>query len=322
MRYQGIGKRGLAISIIIMAAMCAASFLFDPGTRISGESGICLPSPNLWDINPIWSWGINTFLLGAIAAGSFFLNRYYNFIRSTEPVLPAMFLVLAAANPWNDSYLSASTIICAVVVLCMAILFGCYRRHNVTQEIFIIATFLSIGSMCQYAFLPYILPLMVGAIIMKAFRIKELIALIMGLLAPYWVGIGLGLLPPDSFQLPQLTDLFRGFVASPDLITLFISIAFIAFIGLVLGFNNSIKLYAGNSRVNALNMTISLTGVMSMICIIVDFTNMMAYLTTLCFTVAVQIANLCALWTIKREWIIGAVPALASVCLFLIMLFY
>ena len=321
MKYQGIGKRGLAISILIMAAMCAASFLFAPGTRLSGESGICLPSPNLWDIVPIWSWGINTFLLGAIAAGLFFLNRYYNFIRSTEPVLSTMFLVLAASNPWNDTHLSAATIICAVNILCLAVLFSCYRKQNATQEIFIIATFLSIGSMCQYAFLPFIVPMVAGAIIMKAFRLKELCALLMGLIAPYWMGVGLGLIPLDSFTMPEISNLFTGFAATPDLLMLFLSVGIAGFIGLVLGFNNSIKLYAGKSRINALNMAISLTGVMSMICIIIDFTNMMAYLTTLFFTVAVQIANLCALWPIKREWLVGAVPALIYIILFLIMLF-
>lgn len=321
MRYQGIGKRGLAISILLMAAMCAASFLFAPDTRLTGESGICLPSPNLWEIPPIWSWGANTFLLGAIAAGAFFLNRYYNFIRSTEPVLPTMFFVLAASNPWNDTHLTAATIICAVNLLSLAVLFGCYRKQNATQEIFIIATFISIGSMCQYAFLPFILPIVAGAIIMKAFRIKEFFALIMGLIAPYWVGLGFGLITPDHFNIPEISNLFTGFAAPPDLIILMLSVGVASFIGLLLGFNNSIKLYAGNSRVNALNMTISLIGVMSMICVIVDFTNMMAYLTTLFFTVAVQIANLCALWTIKREWIVGVVPTVIYIGFFLVMLF-
>ena len=259
--------------------------------------------------------------MGAIAAGGFFLNRYFNFIRSTEPVLPTMFLVLAASNPWNDTHLSASTIICAVVILCMAILFGCYRKPNATQEIFIIATFISIGSMCQYAFLPFIIPIVAGAAIMKAFRIKELIALGMGLLAPWWVALGMGIIPPEDVTIPEISNLFNGFVATPDLFVLFLSVGLASFIGLVLGFNNSIKLYAGNSRVNALNMTLSLTGLTCMIFVIADFNNMMAYLTTLYFTIAVQIANLCALWPIKREWIIGAVIALIYVIFFLIMLF-
>lgn len=304
-----------------MAAMCAASFYFFPDTRLTGESGICLPSPNLWDIPRIWSWGVNTFLLGAIAAGAFFLNRHFNFIRSTEPVLPAMFLVLAAANPWNDTHLCASTIICAVNLLNLAILFGCYKKQNATQDMFIIATFISIGSMCQYAFLPFILPIMAGGMVMKAFRFKEFCALLMGLIAPYWVGIGFGLIPLPDITVPEISNLFNGYVAPPDLIALFLSIGIAAFIGLLLGINNSIKLYAGNSRVNALNMTISLMGLTTMICILVDFTNMMAYLSTLYFTVAVQIANLCALWTIKREWIIGAVPAAIYIGLFLFMLF-
>lgn len=321
MKYQGIGKRGLAISIGIMAAMCVASFLFEPATRLSGESGICLPSPNLWNIDPLWSWGINTFLLGAIAAGAFFLNRYYNFIRSTEPVMSTMFLVLAASNPWNDTHLSAATIICAVNILSFAVLFGCYRKQNATQEIFIIATFLSIGSMCQYAFLPFIISIVAGAIIMKAFRIKEFFALLMGLIAPYWIVIGLGIIPLENFNIPQISNLFTGFAAPPDLIILMLSVGVAGFIGLLLGINNSIKLYAGNSRVNALNMTISLTGVVSMICVIGDFTNMMAYLTTLFFTVAVQIANLCALWPIKREWIIGAVPAVIYIGFFIALQF-
>ncbi len=121
--------------------------------------------------------------------------------------------------------------------------------------------------------------------------------------------------------MPEISNLFTGFAATPDLFVLCLSVGIASFIGLVLGFNNSIKLYAGNSRVNALNMSISLMGVMSMICVIIDFNNMMAYITTLFFTVAVQIANLCALWPIKREWLVGAVPALIYVILFLIMLF-
>ena len=321
MKYQGIGKRGLAISIIIMAAMCVASFLFAPDARLSGESGICLPSPNLWKIDPLWSWGINTFLLGAIAAGAFLLNRHFNFIRSTEPVLPAIFLFLAASIPWNDSHLSASTIICAVNLLCLAVLFGCYRKANATQEIFIISTFISIGSMCQYAFLPFILPIVAGAIIMKAFRIKEFCALLMGLAAPYWVGIGLGLIPLENFMLPRISNLFAGLTTPPDLVVLMLSVGIASFFGLILGFNNSIKLYAGNSRVNALNMSISLMGLTSMICVIIDFSNMMAYLTTLFFTVAVQVANLCALWTIRREWIVGLVPAVIYIIFFFIMVF-
>lgn len=321
MNKEGFGKGDLAIAVALMLAMCVASYLFAPSARIAGESGICLPSPNLWEIPPLWSWGANTVLLGGIALCAFFMNRHFNFIRSTEPVLPAIFLVLAASIPWNNTHLSTSTIICGVNLLNLALLFGCYRKSNATQEIFIIATFLSVGSMFQYAFLPYIVSIALGGIVMKAFRIKEFLALLMGLVAPYWVGIGLALIPPEDLAVPELSDLFSGYASFPDLFILILSVGLASFIGIVLGINNSLKLYAGNSRVNALNMAVTITGLVSMICVIIDFTNMMAYLATLFFSVAVQIANLCALWRLKREWLVILIIALVFIGLFIAMLF-
>lgn len=130
---------------MVMLAMTAITFMLRPSERITGELGICLPSPNTWNIPPISSWMINTVLLGAIAAGGFFLNRTHNFIRSTQPVLPAMFLVLAGSNPWLNYYLSSSTLICVVNLLALSILFGEYKSHNATQAMFAIGTFFPLG---------------------------------------------------------------------------------------------------------------------------------------------------------------------------------
>lgn len=320
-RYRGIGKSGMAISIVATLAMCSVAFLLHPEQRLSGELGICLPSPNLWKINPVSSWLINTVLLGGIAAGAFFLNRTHNFIRSTQPVLPALFLVLAASNPWATGYLSSSTLLCAVNLLSLSVLFRAYNSPNATQELFVVGTFLSVGSMFQYAFLPMVPAYVAGAVMMKSFRIKEALAMGMGLMAPYWVGVGMGIIPPEAFSVPQLTNLFNDFAHVSNLFVFMISVGVAAFAAILLGLNNAMKLYAGNSRVNAQNMCISFVGVVCIICIVVDFSNMMAYVDTLYFTAAVQVANLCALWHFKREWIIVAVPALLYIIFFIVMLF-
>ena len=319
-QYRGIGKTGLVIAAMVMLAMTAITFMLRPSERITGELGICLPSPNTWNIPPISSWMINTVLLGAIAAGGFFLNRTHNFIRSTQPVLPAMFLVLAGSNPWLNYYLSSSTLICVVNLLALSILFGEYKSHNATQAMFAIGTFFSVGSMFQYAFLPMTVAYIVGAIMMKAFRIKEFLALCMGLVAPYWVGVGLGLIHPDWFTVPEFTNLFSDFAKASEIVVLAVSVGVAIFCGALLALNNTIKLYAGNSRVNALNMTITILGVVCVVCIFVDFSNMLAYLGTLYFTVSVQVANLCALWRMRREWIAVAVPAFVYVIFFILMI--
>ncbi len=319
-RYKGIGKSGMVLAALVAAAMCVVAFLFGPDSRLSGEQGICLPSPNLWGIPAIWSWLINVAMMMAITTGTFLLNRHYNFIRSTQPVLPAMFVVMVASNPLITTYLSSSILICAMNLVALSVLFGCYKTRNATQQMFLIGTLFSIGSMCQYAFIPYIIPYVIGAIIMKAFRIKEFLALGMGIIAPYWVGVGLGLVPPDTFRMPEISNLFNGFAPSSDLFILMLSVGIAAFFGLLLGLNNSIKLYAGNSRVNALNMTVSLVGVTSIICIVVDFSNMVSYIATLYLTFAVQVANLCALWNFKSEWLIVFVPAVVYTGFFIAMM--
>lgn len=309
----------MMLSVIAMLAMTTASFPFKPAERLTGELGICMPSPNLWDINQLYSWLLNTLLTGAVAVGGILLNRTYNFIRSTHPVLPAIFLILAGSNPWLNNHLSSSTLICVINLLALSVLFGEYNSRNATQPVFIIGTLISIGSMFQYAFLPMTAAYIAGAIMMKAFRIKEFLALGMGLVAPYWVGMGLGLVSPDAFNLPEITNLFSDSVKASERYLLAFNVGLTIFIGAILALNNSIKLYAGNSRINALNMTITLLGATCAICICVDFSNMLAYLGTLYFTVAVQIANTCALWHIHKEWLMLLIFSLIYIGLFIAM---
>lgn len=310
----------MTLAAIAAGAMCVLSMLYGPEARLSGGLGLCLPSPNLWDIPRLWSWGINCFLLVFVALGATWLNRHYNFIHSTQPVLAAMFLMLTASNPLLCQYLSSSTLICAVNLVALAILFSCHRQRNATQQMFVIATLFSVGSMFQYAFLPYIFAYIVGAIVMKAFRFKEFLATVMGLVAPYWTGVGLGLIDPGWFRLPEITDLFNGYAQAPELFVLMLSVGLAIFVGFLLGVNNSIKLYAGNSRVNALNLAIDMVGLVSAVCVVVDFTNMLAYLATLYLAVAVQVANLCALWHFRREWLWVLVPSLVYIGFFIAMI--
>lgn len=319
-KQKEIGKGGVVLCALLMIAMCTVSFLLRPDRRISGELGICLPSPNLWDINPVSSWIINTVLLGGCAAAGFFLNRTYNFIRSTHPVLTSLFFVMSASNPWTTGYLSSSTLLCVANLLCLSVMFRTFRSDNATQEMFVIGTFISVGSMFQYAFLPMILAYVCSAVVMKVFRVKEILAMGMGLVAPYWVGIGLGLIPLRWFSLPQLTNLFNDYAHASELFVLLLSVCMAVFCGLILGLNNSIKLYAGNSRVNAMNLTITFVGVVCSVCVVIDFSNMMAYLATLYFTVAVQVANVCALWNVRREGLVVAIPATIYIGFFIALI--
>jgi len=137
------------------------------------------------------------------------LNRSFSIVPGqASSTLSGLFLLMATSIPWIGGVLTTSVIIAPAIMIVMAILFGSYRQSNATQELFAIATILSLGSMLQYAFLPMIVPVLVSALMFKCFRVREIIALGMGLIAPYWVAIGFGILPLERLTMPSLTNLF------------------------------------------------------------------------------------------------------------------
>lgn len=320
MTYYRTGKTGMLIAAATAAAMCVLSFVFQPERPLPAQTGLCLPSPGEWHLPVLWSWIINTSLLGLITIGAWLLNRTFNFIRSTEPVMPALFLLLTSSNPWITGELSSSLIICSVNLIWITILFTAYDSKNATQPLFAVATFISIGSMFQYAFLPMGLAALIGALIMKVLRFKELATFLLGLISPYWIALGFGWIKFSEFRLPEPLPLFSGSYDGTTLFLLMLSVGVAIFIGVMTGFAVGLRLYAGNSKVNAMNGVITWTGIISVICILIDFNNIFAYLATLYLAVAVQLANLCALWQFRHEWLVTFLPGTVFVTFFILML--
>lgn len=320
-RIKGFGKQGMALAVILTGVMTVCTHFFIPASIDSSNCGLCLPSPDLWQLPTGLSWALNMFLLAVMAAGLYHLNRHFNFIRTSQPVFVALFLILVASNPWISGELCASMLVCFVNLVSTTILLGCYRQRNATQQMFVIATFISIGSMCQYAFLPYIIAYVAAALVMKSFRFKELIAFGMGLAAPYWILLGFGVVDPAWFRMPELKSVSAVCNGSPDTAVMVFSVGVAVFLEVMFAINNSLKLYAGNSKVNAMNLAVIFMGLVSAVFIIVDFSNMEAYLATLFLSLAVQVGNLCALWKFRNEWAVAAVPALVYMVFYSFFLF-
>lgn len=317
---SGIGKTGVILAVIISFVMCLCSYLFSVQKEISGNFGICLPSPDLWKIDPLLSWLINIVLIAVATIGAAALNHSYNFIRTTEPVFQVMAMVLVCCNPSITFELSSSVIILVVNLLCLAFIFRAYASPNATQDMFAIATFLGIGSMFQYAFIPFIAAYLLMAIVIKVMRLKEFLAFIMGLVAPYWVGLGFGLISIENFQFPQIVNLFSEYENATELFLLLASTATVILLGIMIGLTDSVRLYAGNSKVNALNFCISILGIITIVCVILDFNNMLAYLATLYLALAAQLANICALWNIRKKWLVTAIPSFIFIGFFIAMI--
>lgn len=312
----GIGKTGVVMAALVAIAMCVLSLLFEPVKINAIPYGICLPSPDTWGFDKFWSWIINTVLIGLITLLLYLVNKSYHFVRTPEPVLVAVFLIMATSGPWFTESLNTSVLLCLANVVCLGIIFDSYDSKNATQEMFTIGVVAGVGSMVQYAFLPMAFVYFLWALFMKVLRIKEVLAYIGGILCPYWIALGIGWLSFTDFHFPSLTPLFTLNGDPSEFFILLAGIAIAAGLGFLLTFVNFLKLFAGNSKVNAMNLCVSALGAAAVICILVDFDNLHAYVTTLYLACAVQLANICALWNPRLPWMVTAFPSLAYIAIF------
>lgn len=286
-----------------LAALMAlgASMLFHT-PQPAYDFGLCFPSPELWPIDGTVSRIINFSLIILSAAGISILNKKYSLIKGTDHVLTSLFAVLCAGNPFISSHLTSAMIVLPAVLAMIWVLFSSYKGRNSTQQVFVIATFLSVGSMLQYAFVPLIPAALVSAIIMKCLRFKEICAFMLGLIAPWWVVIGLGIVPPTEIHFPA-----PDFVIHSETTAGFVSLAGNAVLlvaTVILSLGNMVRLYAGNSRIRSENNVVNLFGAISAICIALDYNNMGAYYGIFYFWAAAQFANLFALNHIRKSWVL------------------
>lgn len=321
MSYKAAGTPGLVISVLLMLGMAALGFFEFPVDPPAGSLGLCLMSPNLWDIPQPWSMLANAALLLAVAAGLIVFNKSYNFVGGHDLVYPAAFLVITASNPWLTHWLDAATLLAAGNLLCLSILFSCYTRQNNQNAAFYLATVIGWGAMVQYAFVPYALVYLLAAVMLKVFRGRDVIAYLLGLCAPYWILFGSGIVPLDNFHLPEVQLWPLTFAPPVEVVTMLVATAFTMLLGVILLFNNAVSMSGTSSKSRAFNRVVNFLGIASALFMLVDFTNMMTYIPTMTIAVGIQLANAFSFASMKRPaWLAAALAAL-YVGLFLVIVY-
>lgn len=282
-------KGSAALSYSVAIIMMATTYFFLPPIKAEADFGICFHIPDNF-----FSADFSFFIIALIAAGgvagAFLLNKQYSFVRRNESILPASLAMLLAANPVNISYPGMGGLMLLINLLCLGIMMKSYHSHNATQQMFGVATWLSLGSMVQYAFIAFIPLYLIIAAMMKVVRLKECIAYLLGLLAPYWVAFGFGLISPKSLQLPEI-DIMAPTAEGDLMLWIYISLGLLCLLGLFATLNNAMLIYAGNLRVRTFNNAVNVMGFASAICMMVDFDNFGVYAPTFSFASAAQISN-------------------------------
>lgn len=215
------------------------------------------------------------------------LNKVFNIMRSLTSLYVAFFAVMQLAVPEAITRFTTGSLLGVVVPACMLLLFSCYRNPESTRRIFLIFMLLSACAATQYAFLPYVLAMMIGCGQMGVFTRRTVAAIFMGLVTPWWLLLGFGIIEPADIRMPHIENIF-SVIDPEDGIYLLATVGLTALIALACFVLNVFKTIAYNARTRAFNGSLTIMTLTTIVAMCVDYRNLPAYIPMLNFCAAMQ----------------------------------
>lgn len=272
---------------VVMTCMAYANGHVD---EITGSRGPLFPSPNRW-LPPCDLSLVISLVLMAVTAVSFIaLNKVYNFMRAPSALTSSLYLLMLASLPLAAGQFYGGGLLCVVLLGVTAILFSCYGDTSTNRRVFLVFFLLSLASMVQYAFMFYIVIAVPGMAQMRLLNFKSLIAAVLGVVAPFWILYGFGLIDFDDIHWPQFESTFSQ-LSVPDMITVFAAVGITVIVGFAAMCVNLIKILSYNAKFRAYNGFLTLLYIATVIFLIVDYVNLSVYFPTLCLGSAYQVAH-------------------------------
>lgn len=315
------GNSGLIIAVILMAVMALSALVAMPAEHLAGDFGICFPSPNNMNLSPLTAWIVNSGALLLTALTALIVNNEFKVIKSNTTLHASTFLIISGANPWLVLSDALPALTAFATIVCTIILFSQYGKRNASAAITMLFSVLSVGSMFQYAYLLLMPIFLLGASFLNILRFKEFVAAILGIIAPYWIVIGFGIVGIDDFKLPTLSNLFLNFTAPADLLWLLVSVAFTGITGIILTLNNLSKIFATDNRSRSYNSFLVLLECALLWFIIFDYTNLLSYVATFNLATCFQIASFISLSRNRRTHLLPTVIAAVFIAIFIIIIY-
>lgn len=288
---SALHTRGFALAVVLVALLCAIVFHAGQAVApITGDKGLGLPSANLW-------LGQGTLNFVCAVAGSattavlmMLLNKIYNVFRAITYIFVPFFLAMQLATPELSTQLYTGTVLSVVIPLCMLLMFNCYRSPASTRQVFLIMLLLSLFTATQYCYAIYIPAMLIGFAQMRIFNRRTLVAALMGILTPWIMLLGFGVVTVDELHFPHLTSIF-SVIDFGDTLMLLLAVGFTVLAMLVCFTLNVLRTIAYNARARAVNGMFTVIILFTLVAMCADFINMVSYIPLLNFCAAMEITH-------------------------------
>lgn len=300
---RSLHSRSVAFAIMGLSVIALIAFYYGGHyLRIDGDKGTALPSANEWItsstadmIAALASMGVSVFLMIAIC-------KIFNVLRSMTWLHVGLFCLMNAATPDLAIQFYTGNMMLPVLQICLLLLLSSYRQANASRHMFLIFLLLSFGTATQYCFLAYTIVFLVGCAQMQVFDGRTLTASLLGLITPWWILFGFGVITPAQVHIPNFTSIFADFNFD-DTILLGITVGFTGLLIVMALVLNVFRTIAYNAQARAVNGVFAIMSLITLIACCIDFRNMIVYIPTLNFCASLQVAHYFAVHRADRSFI-------------------
>ena len=312
---------GFIVAVAALLVMAVMSFDYMTDIALESDYGICLKSVKDWQMPHFLSWSLNILSFGISALLVLWLNKEFRFIHDSTKLFATAFIFLSATNPWLTCSFSAQSLFTPLTLVATFVLFSQFGKRNATEGMFITFSTLSAGSIFQYSFALMIPIFLIATMYLNTLRIKEICAAILGIIAPYWIALGFGLIDFNDFRMPDLQTIFFADFINDISIWMLLNVALTSLLTLLLALSNSIKVFATNSQTRAYNSILNLFAFALFWYIIFDFVNMATYIPLLNLMAGILLAHFFVINPMRRGALFIATAVAVYVTLFCFTLY-
>lgn len=245
---------------------------------------------------------VNFIIETAIIALMIYINKVFSIPRTITLSYAVFFAAMQTATPEISTQTGASTVLCLIVGVCMLLMFSSFSQQTSLRRIFLVFFLLSTASTVSYAFLIYIPVFILGCAQMRIFSFRSVSAMILGIITPWWILMGLGIISPGDINLSAVWNIFDTPVAN-DRLTLIFTALLTAGIMLTAYALSWLKLMTYNASTRGCNGLLSTISFVTVIAMAIDFNNFATYLTLLNFCAAFMLGHAFVIRNSPRAWI-------------------
>ena len=286
-----IHSKGFAVLMLVLAfgGLLAAHIVRDY-PPVTDDGAFVLPSAAEW-VAPGWlNFSLAVMANCLLVLGAGLTSRFFNVLRSQTALPMALFAAFQLATPGLSGQVYTGLLLAVVAAGCMMLLFSCYRSAVRTRRIFLIFLSLSAGCATQYCFLLYIPIFLLGCGQMRVFNGRTVTAALLGMLTPWWIMYGFGLVNAEQLHLPVFVNIFTQ-LTSTTAGLLLLTVALTALLTVGSFVMNVMKTIAYNARARAYSGAIATVSLATLVGMVVDYQNLILYIPLLNYCAAFEVAG-------------------------------